>query len=184
MQCHRALAICFADLSVLWFVVFAGLVGERPAVRTRPLLYEKHLAPDWHAALPIQLDGQHDEVFYFHSSVLQFNIQLRCFSFSFLFFVSFLAVVLVVCNLKDFDPSSCSFRRLQFMLVLCCETIQRLNSNNAAALLMPDNDTLVQFQPLVRCQPGGPLLSLSPYPQNFSILGDGTWGAHGGSLLR
>jgi len=79
--------------------------------------------------------------------------------------------------------------------------------NNAAAVLLPDNETLVQMQPLVRCVPGGPIFSLSW--QNFipnggsecadnpafdknisglpttnaSILGEGTWGAHGGSRL-
>lgn len=73
-----------------------------------------------------------------------------------------------------------------------------MTSNNAAALLMPDQETLVQFQPLVRCTPGSPLFSLPPdlfYPnksktppagllnQNASILGEGTWGAHGGSHL-
>ena len=92
-------------------------------------------------------------------------------------------------------------------------------SNNAAAVLMPDNVTLVQFQPLVRCAAGGPVFSLSwqyfipnggsacadnpafsgntsgltgnwsvgangaDYTANASILGEGTWGAHGGSRL-
>ena len=74
-----------------------------------------------------------------------------------------------------------------------------MTSNNAAALLLPDNETLVQFQPLVRCTPGSALFSAPswrrdtyyngtawvpvPGPQNMSILGDGVWGAHGGSRL-
>ena len=65
-----------------------------------------------------------------------------------------------------------------------------MTSNNAAAVLMPDRETLVQFQPLVRCTPGSPLFSLPPaefmnWPgkKNLSILGDGAWGAHGGSHL-
>jgi hypothetical protein len=74
-----------------------------------------------------------------------------------------------------------------------------MTSNNAAALLLPDQETLVQFQPLVRCTPGGPLFSLpswrddtmfngtawvpQPGPQNQSILGNGIWGAHGDSRL-
>jgi hypothetical protein len=69
-------------------------------------------------------------------------------------------------------------------------TATRYGQNNAAALLMPDNETLVQFQPLYRCTPGSPVLSLayslkrSVVPTaNVSILGDGAAGAHGGSLL-
>jgi hypothetical protein len=65
-----------------------------------------------------------------------------------------------------------------------------MTSNNAAAVLMPDRQTLVQFQPLVRCAPGSPIFSLPPQQfmnwagrQNLSILGDGIWGAHGGSHL-
>jgi len=73
-------------------------------------------------------------------------------------------------------------------------------SNNAAAILLPDHETLVQVQPLVRCTPGSPLFAIAnflknrtyfngsqwvpqPQPANISILGNGTWGAHGGSLL-
>ena len=33
-------------------------------------------------------------------------------------------------------------------------------SNNAAAVLMPDGETLVQFQPLYRCTAGGPVFGL------------------------
>ena len=86
--------------------------------------------------------------------------------------------------------------------------VVNMTSNNAAALLLPDNVTLVQFQPLVRCTPGSPLFSLPSWQRdthvidggggggggggrrvpvpgwtNFSILGDGLWGAHGGSRL-
>ena len=59
--------------------------------------------------------------------------------------------------------------------------------NNAAAVLLPDNETLLQFQPLYRCEPGSPVLSMEwgltqPWA-NVSILSDGIMGAHGGSHL-
>lgn len=64
-------------------------------------------------------------------------------------------------------------------------------NNNAAALLMPDNVTLMQFQPLYRGSPGSPIMAqwppTTPYPfwagWNISIEGEGLWGAHGGSFL-
>eukprot|EP01049_Picozoa_sp_SAG25_P002079 SAG25_NODE_103_length_15482_cov_9.187415_9_plen_550_part_00 len=83
--------------------------------------------------------------------------------------------------------------------------------NGAAAVLLPDNETLVQMQPLVRCAPGSPIFALdwrnfipatgsacedspgaanrSPLPlpglptSNTSILSEGTWGGHGGTRL-
>lgn len=60
-------------------------------------------------------------------------------------------------------------------------------NNNAAALLLGDNVTLLQFQPLYRGYPGAPLMAQwppsSPYPLfmagfNQSILGNGSFGAH------
>lgn len=62
-------------------------------------------------------------------------------------------------------------------------------NNNAMALLMPDNRTLVQMQPAYRSTAGAPLLARYhagcpvPFPWTTDILGDGTWGAHGGSGL-
>jgi hypothetical protein len=68
--------------------------------------------------------------------------------------------------------------------------------NNAFALLLPDRETLVQSQPIYRCEAGGPLLFLGDYLQggpchnssmacrNISILSSGNesmWGSHGGS---
>lgn len=59
-------------------------------------------------------------------------------------------------------------------------------------LLLPDNRTLVQMQPVYRCSPGAPLLakfgnSTDGCPQQFpnvtDILGDGALGSHGGSGL-
>ena len=59
-------------------------------------------------------------------------------------------------------------------------------------LLLPDNETIVQMQPVYRCSPGSPLLarcgnSTDGCPQQFpnvtSIFGDGTLGSHGGSGL-
>lgn len=61
--------------------------------------------------------------------------------------------------------------------------------NNAMALLLPDNRTLLQMQPAFRRGPGGPLLALYhrggpvPFPWQVDILSDGAWGAHGGSGL-
>jgi hypothetical protein len=57
--------------------------------------------------------------------------------------------------------------------------------NNALALLMPDNDTLVLTQPAYKCSEAAPLLSLfdNRFP-NTSIRGAGNWGGHGGSALN
>ena len=38
-------------------------------------------------------------------------------------------------------------------------------NNNAFAMLMPDGETLVQSQPIYRCEAGGPLLFLADYIQ-------------------
>jgi len=54
-------------------------------------------------------------------------------------------------------------------------------------VLLPDQETLVQFQPLYRCEVGSPVLGLhqglATSWANVSILGNGTNGAHGGSGL-
>ena len=58
--------------------------------------------------------------------------------------------------------------------------------NNAAALLLPDNHTIINTQPLYRCTPGSPVLSArlkGAIAQDDIVLGNGTWGAHGGSGL-
>lgn len=57
--------------------------------------------------------------------------------------------------------------------------------NNAAAILQPDNHTILNTQPLYRCTPGGPILSFFINPHKFDdiVSGHGTWGAHGGSGL-
>ena len=66
------------------------------------------------------------------------------------------------------------------------------DNNNAFALLLPDNVTLLQMQPLYRAAPARPIMAQwppsSPYPGflagfNLSILGEGAHGAHGGSFL-
>ena len=66
------------------------------------------------------------------------------------------------------------------------------HGNNAMAVLLPDNVTLVQMQPAFRCGFGTPLFarwgnSTDGGPQSFpnetSIMGPGTYGAHGGSGL-
>ena len=66
------------------------------------------------------------------------------------------------------------------------------DNNNAFALLLSDNVTLLQSQPLYRAAPGAAIMAqwppTSPYPGfmagwNMSILGDGALGGHGGSFL-
>jgi hypothetical protein len=57
-------------------------------------------------------------------------------------------------------------------------------NNNAAALLLGDNVTLLQFQPLYRGYPGSPFMAQWPGTSLFqvgfnqSIFGNGSWGAH------
>jgi hypothetical protein len=60
------------------------------------------------------------------------------------------------------------------------------------ALLLPDNETIVQMQPAYRCGFGTPLYARwgnatdgapQRFPNTTSILEDGTFGAHGGSGL-
>lgn len=72
-------------------------------------------------------------------------------------------------------------------LMVDCE-----DNNNAFALLLPDNATLLQSQPLYRAAPGRPIMAqwppTTPYAGflagwNISILGEGAAGAHGGSFL-
>eukprot|EP01047_Picozoa_sp_COSAG01_P002612 COSAG01_NODE_70_length_28755_cov_34.709067_11_plen_440_part_00 len=74
-----------------------------------------------------------------------------------------------------------------------CRSAPSQSNNNAMALLMPDNETVVQMQPAYRCSvypapllarwgnstDGGP----QQFPNTTSIFGDGTLGAHGGSGL-
>ena len=63
--------------------------------------------------------------------------------------------------------------------------------NNAAAILQPDNITLFQMQPIYHCNNSGPIFALDyaftgpsyGVAQNVSILGNGRFGAHGGSYL-
>jgi hypothetical protein len=54
--------------------------------------------------------------------------------------------------------------------------------NNAAAFLLADGRTIVQTQPLSRCQPGAPGTTYARF-DNVDLYGDGTHGAHGGSGL-
>jgi hypothetical protein len=74
-----------------------------------------------------------------------------------------------------------------------CRSAMNQPNNNAMALLLPDNETLVQMQPVYRfgyhpapllarwgnTTDGGP----QQFPNTTSIFGDGTLGAHGGSGL-
>lgn len=68
-------------------------------------------------------------------------------------------------------------------------TTECSGGNNGLALLLPDNRTLVQAQPAYRLGAGSPLLALYhqgapvPFPWEVDVLGEGAWGAHGGSGL-
>jgi hypothetical protein len=54
--------------------------------------------------------------------------------------------------------------------------------NNAAAFLAPDGRTLIQLNPLTRCEVGGPVFGY-PTPQPEDIYGMGITGGQGGSGL-
>ena len=65
-------------------------------------------------------------------------------------------------------------------------TIREFGNNNAAALLQPDNHTIINTQPLYRCTPGSPVLSIlcnERIGRDDIVYSNGTWGAHGGSGL-
>jgi len=64
-------------------------------------------------------------------------------------------------------------------------TVTAFDNNNAAAILQPDNDTLVLTQPLYVCTPRAAILSIldTSIHGRTSIRGNGTWGGHGGSSL-
>lgn len=65
-------------------------------------------------------------------------------------------------------------------------TVRAFTDNNAAALLQPDKRTIINTQPLFRCTPGSPVLSLLKGGQKGKddiVSSNGTWGAHGGSGL-
>ncbi len=58
-------------------------------------------------------------------------------------------------------------------------TVTMFGNNNAAALLQPDNHSIINTQPLYRCKPGLPVLSIlnSEVEGKDDILwGNGTWG--------
>eukprot|EP00756_Hemistasia_phaeocysticola_P054685 Hpha_TRINITY_DN30597_c0_g1::TRINITY_DN30597_c0_g1_i1::g.193617::m.193617 len=75
---------------------------------------------------------------------------------------------------------------------LKCRSLPGQPNNNAMGVLLPDNVTIVQMQPLYRCAFGSPLLARwgnatdgcpQQFPNTTSILGDGNLGSHGGSGL-
>jgi len=55
--------------------------------------------------------------------------------------------------------------------------------NHSAAILLADGDTVIQTQPLHRCQAGGPAVSQYRWAQVSLRTGDGIAGAHGGSQM-
>lgn len=61
--------------------------------------------------------------------------------------------------------------------------IQHWANNNAAAILQPDNRTLVLTQPLYVCTPGAPVLSIYHLAPDADIRGEGAHGGQGGSNL-
>lgn len=56
-----------------------------------------------------------------------------------------------------------------------------LRPNHAAAILLPDGETIVQNQPFHRCGADGPAVSQYTPPNDNIKTGDGIRGAHGGS---
>jgi hypothetical protein len=60
--------------------------------------------------------------------------------------------------------------------------VSNSKANNAAALLAADGRTILQTQPLTRCEAGGPATSMVNFPA-VDLFGDGMGGAHGGSGL-
>jgi hypothetical protein len=65
-------------------------------------------------------------------------------------------------------------------------TVTNHHNDNAAAILHPDNHTIINTQPLYRCNPGSPVLSLQfsgRIAKDDIVFGNGIWGAHGGSGL-
>lgn len=93
------------------------------------------------------------------------------------------------------EPSPAAMFRLPFNFTTASDDGRSppwQSNNNAMGVLLEDNVTLVQMQPIYRCAPGSPMLArfgndTDGCPQNFpnvtSILGDGALGAHGGSGL-
>lgn len=68
-------------------------------------------------------------------------------------------------------------------LIIPDATLQPYNTpNNASAFLMPDGKTLIQLEPLARCQQAGTIYGWRYYP-NIDIYGEGIGGAHFGSGL-
>ncbi|NJN29042.1 MAG: hypothetical protein HC824_00125 [Synechococcales cyanobacterium RM1_1_8] len=55
--------------------------------------------------------------------------------------------------------------------------------NNAAALLQPDGRTILQLEPMARCDPQGPVYGYRWPKQNVDLYGDGIPGSHLGSGL-
>jgi len=61
-------------------------------------------------------------------------------------------------------------------------TVANDGNNYSTAILLPDGNTIVQGQPLCRCEVGGSVTSLYKAP-SVTLDGDGQLGAHGGSGL-
>lgn len=65
-------------------------------------------------------------------------------------------------------------------------TMIQFGNSNVAAILQPDNHTIINTHPLYRCAPRSPVLSLlekGVEGKDDIVLGNGTWGAYGGSGL-
>ncbi|MBD2502752.1 hypothetical protein [Anabaena azotica] len=68
-------------------------------------------------------------------------------------------------------------------LIIPDATLDPYNTpNNASAFLMPDGKTLVQLEPLARCEKGGPIYGWRYFP-DLTLYGQGIGGAHFGSGL-
>ncbi len=73
-----------------------------------------------------------------------------------------------------------------------CHSAADLMNNNPMGILLEDQETIVQMQPVYRCDTNGPLLARfgnetdgcpQQFPNTTSIFSDGNLGAHGGSGL-
>lgn len=68
--------------------------------------------------------------------------------------------------------------------VIVPDAIGKSTPNNAAAILQPDGRTLIQINPLARCEAGGPIFGYgTPNNSREDIYGQGITGGQGGSGL-
>lgn len=65
-------------------------------------------------------------------------------------------------------------------------TVRGFDNNNAAAILLPDNHSIINTQPLYRCYPSAPMFGIlfdDQVGKDDIVFSNGTYGAHGGTGL-